>query len=49
MKLVVDASVALKWYLNHREAEQDVEHAAADGADAQQADLDCFHSDVRFL
>jgi predicted nucleic acid-binding protein len=31
MKLVVDASVALKWYLNHREAEQDVERAAAVG------------------
>jgi hypothetical protein len=28
---------------------QDVEHTAADGADAQQADLDCFHREVRFL
>lgn len=31
MRLVVDASVALKWYLSHRDAEQDVEPAAAVG------------------
>lgn len=31
MRLVVDASVALKWYLRHRDAEQDLEQAAAIG------------------
>lgn len=31
MRLVVDASVTLKWYLSHRDAEQEVEQAAAVG------------------